>query len=249
MLIRWWRGEAAAQVPGVNVDIENAPTSGVTDGTGTFRLQGNQFGPATLRFSGNGADGRLAVVLPGSGFLRFVNVEVSGADVSVDEIRTEFRGPLTGIACSQNLLQVLAGDLVALRVRLVSGTVIQDRTGQRLRCQDLTTSHDMRVLGSFDSAGDVTASLIDFDPPRGPRAVAAELDGTIDTLDCPTEITLDRGAAGKTHVEIDDSTEIRGSAGKELSCPALNQGNQVHVEGLIEGGDVTSSLIQRISSG
>lgn len=243
--LRQWISEAEAQVPGVNVAIENSSVSSSTDETGTFRLEGNQFGPATLRFTGSGADGTLAVTLPASGFLRLVNVQLSGSKVTFEEQRIELQGPLTGSDCGDNLLQALAGELVAFRVRIQPGTVIEDRSGTTLHCTDLVTGQDVKVQGTVDATGTVLATLIMANPPPQTGATPVTFEGSVDSLDCPSEITVDRGADGTTRVEISSSTEIRDAAGHSINCSDLGAGDSVHVDGNAEGSDVAASRIDQ----
>lgn len=245
--LRGWISEAVAQVPGITVSIDGSSASATTDDTGTFRIEGNQFGPSVIRFTGSGTEGTLAVTLPASGFLRLVNVEVTGTDVTVEEQRTEFRGPLTGVDCSADLLQILAGELVAFRVRIQSETVIQDGNGQTLSCQDLITGREMRVQGTIDSSGTVLATLLQMNP-SGSSSSSVSFDGSIESLDCPTEITVDRGSTGMTRVEISASTDILGGTGNPTDCTDLTEGASVHVEGVAEGGDVTASQIREGAS-
>ena len=107
-------------------------TAGTTDDLGFFRLEGNQFGPVVIQFTGNGANAGLPVTLPFGGELDMVNVALSGSEITVGEQRIHFDGPITGIDCQANLLQVLSGEQVPFRVRLQPGTSIVD--DEKLSC-------------------------------------------------------------------------------------------------------------------
>ncbi len=185
------------------------------------------------------------MTLPASGFLRFVNVQLSGNEVTFEEQRIELQGPLTGSDCADNLLQVLAGELVAFRVRIQPGTFIEDRSGTTLRCTDLITGPDVKVQGTVDATGTVLATLIMANPPPQTGTTSVTFDGSVDSLDCPSEITVDRGAEGATRVEISSSTEIRDAAGRSINCSDLGAGDPVHVDGNAEGSDVTASRIDQ----
>ncbi len=116
-------------MPGITVAIAGTGNAGVTDDQGFFRLEGSQFGRAVLQFTGNGADVNFPVTLPSGGELDLINVALTGSDIKIGEQRIHFDGPITGVDCQANLLQVLSGEQVAFRVRLQSGTVIIDDNG------------------------------------------------------------------------------------------------------------------------
>jgi hypothetical protein len=164
LALGWWRSEAIAQVPGITVAIAGSSTAGITDDLGVFRLEGNQFGPVVLQFTGNGANAALPVTLPFGGELEVVNVELRGSEITVEEQRIHFEGPITGIDCQANLLQVLSGEQVPFRVRLQPGTSIVDDTGDPLICADLFTGRGADVQGTVDSQGDVLAVALVVDP-------------------------------------------------------------------------------------
>jgi hypothetical protein len=163
MVRSWWNGEAVAQVPGVSVAIENTSATTATDEQGFFRLDTERFGPSTLLFGAPGVAARLPVTIPAGGELDLVNVEIAANEVTVGEQRIQFEGPITGIDCSANLLQVLSGSLVAFRVRLVAGTSITNENGAPLRCVDLVNG-DASVAGTVGENGDVTAGSLIVNP-------------------------------------------------------------------------------------
>ncbi len=160
----WWHSEAVAQVPGITVAIGGSSNAGLTDNQGFFRLEGNQFGPVSLLFTGNGANASLPVTLPAGGELDLINVALSGSDIEVGEERIHFSGPITGIDCQANLLQVLSGEQVAFRVRLQSGTVIVDDNGRPLSCTDLFAGRNADVQGTLNTQGDVLALVMTVNP-------------------------------------------------------------------------------------
>ncbi len=160
----WWRGEAIAQSPGVRVSIDGTPASGLTDVNGLFRIEGGFFGPANVRFTGNGADGVLPLTFPAGGLLQLDNVEIAGGTVTVQTRQIEFSGPLDAIDCQAGVLRVLSGALVAFRVFLQSGTAIVDERGQAIECDNLVTSRRAEVIGTVEPDGDVLAGLIESVP-------------------------------------------------------------------------------------
>jgi hypothetical protein len=164
LVAAWWRAEVVAQVPGITVAIAGSSTAGTTDDLGFFRLEGNQFGPVVVQFTGNGANAGLPVTLPFGGELELVNVVLSGSEITVAEQRIHFEGPITGIDCQANLLQVLSGEQVPFRVRLQSGTSIIEENGDPLSCDELFTGRGADVQGNVNSQGDVLAAAIIVDP-------------------------------------------------------------------------------------
>jgi hypothetical protein len=159
----WWSGEAVAQVPGVSVAIENTTATTSTDQQGFFRLETERFGASTLLFGAPGVAARLPVTIPAGGDLDLVNLEIAANEVTVGEQRIQFEGPITGVDCSANLLQVLSGSLVAFRVRLVAGTSITDQDGAALGCVDLGNGN-ASVAGTVGENGDVTAFSLVVNP-------------------------------------------------------------------------------------
>jgi hypothetical protein len=162
--LSWWHAEAVAQVPGITVAIAGTSNAGLTDDQGFFRLEGNQFGPVALVFTGNGANASLPVTLPAGGELDLINVALSGSEIDVGEERIHFDGPITGVDCQANLLQVLSGEQVPFRVRLQSRTVIVDQNGNSLSCTDLFAGRDADVQGTINSQGDVLALVMTVNP-------------------------------------------------------------------------------------
>jgi hypothetical protein len=157
LAVAWWNSEAFAQVPGITVAIAGSSNAGLTDRRGIFRLEGNQFGPVSLLFTGNGANASLPVTLPAGGELNLINVTLRGSDIKVDRQRIHFSGPITGTDCQANLLQVLSGEQVAFRVRLHSWTAIEDDNRRPLGCTDLFGGSNADVQGTINSQGDVLA--------------------------------------------------------------------------------------------
>jgi hypothetical protein len=167
----WWHSEAVAQVPGITVAIGGTSNADLTDKNGLFRLEGNQFGPVSLLFTGNGANGSLPITLPAGGELDVINVALSGSDIKVGRLRIHFSGPITGIDCQASLLQVLSGEQVAFRVRLQSGTVIVD-DGRPLSCTDLFAGSNADVRGTINSQGDVLALTMTVNAMSTPTPTA-----------------------------------------------------------------------------
>jgi hypothetical protein len=159
-LLAWWRAEAVAQVPGIVVAIENSTTVATTDTDGFFRLEGNQFGPSVVHFTGDGADARLPLKLPSGGEVDLIDVDLNGAEITVAQQQIHFDGPITGIDCGRNLLQVLSGERVPFRLHLQPGTSIVDDNGLQLLCGDLETGRQAEVRGTIDSRGDVDPTSI-----------------------------------------------------------------------------------------
>jgi hypothetical protein len=156
----WWRAEAVAQAAGVRVSIDGLSASGLTDAEGLFRIAGTFFGPAVVRFTGNGADAAFPVTFPAGGLLQLDNVDLSGGTAKVETQHIQLSGPFTGIDCQGSVVQVLSGELVAFRVRLQPTTAIVDEGGQFIECDDLVTSRQAKVTGILASSGNVRAELI-----------------------------------------------------------------------------------------
>ena len=150
---------------------EGAATSTLPIKKGLFRLEGNQFGPVSLLFTGNGANASLPITLPAGGELDLINVALSGSDIKVGRQRIHFSGPITGIDCQASLLQVLSGEQVAFRIRLQSGTVIVD-DGRPLSCTDLFAGSNADVRGTINSQGDVLALTMTVNATSTPTATA-----------------------------------------------------------------------------
>jgi cell division septation protein DedD len=170
LALRFVRGEAIAQAPGVTVSVVNTDRSTETDEEGLFRFEVGQFGAHNLRFAGNGADATLVAILPFGGTYELADVEVEGNDVTVDEQRITFRGPITGIDCQQRLLQVLSGQRVPYRVRLATGTIIRDEEGETLSCPELSMGREAEVFSLVEELDTVIATEIQLNPSRVPTA-------------------------------------------------------------------------------
>jgi hypothetical protein len=99
-------------------------------------------------------------------------VALSGSDIKVGRQRIHFSGPITGIDCQANLLQVLSGEQVAFRVRLQSGTVIGDDKGRQLSCTDLFAGSNADVRGTINSQGDVVALAMTVNATSTPTPTA-----------------------------------------------------------------------------
>jgi hypothetical protein len=112
------------------------------------------------------------VTLPAGGELDLINVALSGSDIKVGRQRIHFSGPITGIDCQANLLQVLSGEQVAFRVRLQSGTVIVDDNGRPLSCTDLFAGSNADVRGTINSQGDVLALAMTVNATSTPTPTA-----------------------------------------------------------------------------
>ncbi|MGH7819337.1 MAG: hypothetical protein ACREQ9_06170, partial [Candidatus Binatia bacterium] len=160
LALAWFRAEADAQVPGIVVSILNTNRSTQTDEAGLFRFEVGQFGPVNLRFAGNGADGTLTVVLPFGGIYELVDVEIEGSEVTVEEQRIAFRGPITAIDCQQRLLVILSGERVSYRVRIADETVIRDEEGETLTCPELSMGREAEVFSVVENLDTVVATVI-----------------------------------------------------------------------------------------
>jgi hypothetical protein len=246
LVAAWWRADAVAQVPGITVAIAGSSTAGTTDDLGFFRLEGNQFGPVVMQFTGNGANAGLPVTLPFGGELELINVALSGSEITVGEQRIHFEGPITGIDCQANLLQVLSGEQVAFRVRLQSGTSIVDENGERLSCDNLFTGRGADVQGTVNAQGDVLAVVIIVNPAPSAAPMPQTSEGSIAALSCPTSMQLASGS-GNLQVNISGSTQIRDTDGRSLQCTQLFVGDNVRVEGTETAFGVEASDIDRVA--
>jgi len=241
----WWHSEAIAQVPGITVAIGGSSNAGLTDDQGFFRLEGNQFGPVSLLFTGNGANASLPVTLPAGGEVDLINVALSGSDIEFSEERIHFSGPITGVDCQANLLQVLSGEQVAFRVRLQSGTVIVDDNGRSLSCTDLFAGRNADVQGTVNRQGDVLALVMTVNPTSTSTA-SLTVDGSITSRECPAAVEVN-GSQGNVQVSINSSTQIKDTDGQSLQCNQLLLGDGVHVEGTQTGFGIDASEIDRTS--
>ncbi|MBI2963840.1 MAG: hypothetical protein HYY35_08810 [Deltaproteobacteria bacterium] len=246
MVRAWWSGEAVAQVPGIAVAIEGTSNSASTDERGFFRLEGNQFGPAVLHFSGSGTDARYPLTLPSGGEVDLVNVDLSGSEITVGEHRIHFEGPITGIDCRAALLQVLSGEQVAFRVRLQPATSIVDPNGASIGCADLVIGRSADVQGTVNDNGDVLAVQLRLSPDPAATAPSQTVQGTITALDCPTNLTVS-SPQGNVQVNLSASTAIRDSNGASLSCGDLLVGDAVEVDGADTGFGIAASQVERLA--
>ena len=242
----WWRGEAVAQVPGVTVAIENPNDSAATDTQGFFRIETPRFGASTLLLGGSGVSARLPVTLPAGGELDLVNVDIVANEVKVEERRIQFEGPITGVDCSANLLQVLSGSLVAFRVRLVAGTAITDQDGRALRCVDLLNGN-ASVAGTVGDNGDVTAVSIVVNPISSKTPTPQdEVTGTVASLHCPTDLTV-AAASGNVVVNLNGATSIKDQSGTSIACGNLLVGDAVDARGTLGSFGLNATEVDRLS--
>jgi Domain of unknown function (DUF5666) len=247
-LVRAWTfAEAVAQVPGITVSIQASSTTTTTDSNGFFQLQGNNFGPATLQFTGNGADATLPVTLPAGGVLDLIDVDLVGSRITVSEQRISFEGPITGIDCRGNLLQVLSGELVPFRVRLESSTVIVDQSGAPLSCGSLSTGPTAQVQGNVDSRGDVEATLIQVTPATNATPTPVAVAGTVASLDCPTDLIVSQNSGGNIQVNLSSSTQISDQGGASLQCSDLVPGDSLQVQGSQTSFGINASTVERVA--
>jgi uncharacterized protein DUF5666 len=247
-LVRAWTfAEAVAQVPGITVSIQGSANTTTTDSNGFFRLEGNQFGPAILQFVGNGANATLPVTLPAGGGLDLIDVDLVGTKITVSEQRISFEGPITGIDCHGNLLQVLSGELVPFRVRLQSSTVLVDQDGAPLNCGSLSTGPTAQVQGNVDSKGDVEATRIQVSPATNATPTPVAVGGTVASLDCPTDMTVARNSGGNVQVNLSSSTQITDQGGGSLQCTDLGLGDSVHVQGTSTSFGINASTVERVA--
>jgi hypothetical protein len=245
LAVSWWHAQAIAQVPGITVAISGTSNANLTDDQGFFRLSGNQFGPVALLFTGNGANASLPITLPAGGEVDLINITLSGSEIEVGEERIHFSGPITGIDCQANLLQVLSGEQVPFRVRLQLGTIIVDQNGMALACTDLFAGRNADVQGTINSQGDVLALVMTVNPTTSTTA-AQTIDGSITTLECPAAVEVNT-TQGNVQVSITSSTQIKDTNGDSLRCTQLLLDDGVHVEGTQTGFGVAASEIDRLA--
>ena len=241
---RWWSPEAVAQVPGITVAIINSSASALTDSEGFFRIEGNEFGPVVLQFTGGGNAATLPVTLPAGGELDLINVDLNGAKITVEQQRIHFEGPVTGVDCQVGLLQVLSGEQVAFRVRILPATTLVDQNGRTLGCGDLGIGLNAEVQGIVDANGEVRAVQIRETPPPNASPTPANFEGVITAVGCPASISVTRGSTS-VEVDISSSTQIRKFNGVPLQCTDLGTGDDVKVEGTETSFGVTASVIER----
>jgi hypothetical protein len=244
--LAWWHSVAVAQIPGITVAIVNSSTATTTDEQGFFRLEGNHFGPSVVQFAGGGADAQLAVTLPAGGELDLIDVDLRGSQITVAEQRIHFDGPVTGIDCQGNLLQVLSGEQVPFRVRLQASTAIVDQDGAPLRCVDLLPGRAADVQGTVNSDGDVLALSLRLNPGPNAAPTPSTFEGSVAALQCPASITLAR-AQGNVQVNIGSGTVVREANGDTLQCSDLLGGDTVEVEGTENSFGISASSIERVA--
>jgi hypothetical protein len=242
----WWSAQAVAQVPGITVAIVGSGNSTTTDEQGLFRLEGNQFGPTAIQFTGNGADASFGLTLPAGGEVDLIDVDVTGSQVKVAQQRIQLSGPITGIDCGAQLLQVLSGSQVPFRVRLTPTTSIVDQNGAALGCIDLVIGHDADVAGTVLANGDVSAVLLTENPPAGGTAQTTSLTATVVSTSCPTSIVVS-GDQGDVQVSLRSSTTILDSNGQALPCSGLVAGDTVQVEGEQTAFGISATQIDRLA--
>ena len=73
------------------------------------------------------------------------------------------------------------------------------------------------------------------------------LEGTIASLDCPTNLTVAQNAGGNVQVNLGSTTEIRDQNGTSLECNDLNGGDSVQVQGTETSFGIDASTIERLS--
>jgi hypothetical protein len=229
------------------VAIVNTNTAGTTDEQGFFRLEGNHFGPTVVQFAGGGADARLAVTLPAGGELDLIDVDLRGSEITVAAQRIHFEGPITGVDCQGNVLQVLSGEQVPFRVRLQPSTAIIDQDGASLRCVDLLPGRTADVQGTVNSSGDVVAVSLRLNPGPNAAPTPSTFEGSVSGLQCPASITVAR-TQGNVQVNIGSGTQILESNGDALQCGDLAGGDTVEVEGTENSFGVSASRIERVAA-
>jgi hypothetical protein len=77
-----------------------------------------------------------------------------------------------------------------------------------------------------------------------PTPVAVQ--GTIASLDCPTDLTLARSTGGNETVNISSTTQIREQDGTSLACNQLAAGDGVEVQGNETSFGIDASTIERL---
>jgi hypothetical protein len=242
----WWSGEAVAQVPGVSVAIENTSDTTSTDTQGFFRFDTERFGASTLLFGAPGVAARFSILLPAGGEVDLVDIDIVGSKVTVGEQRIQFQGPITGIDCSANLLQVLSGSLVAFRVRLVAGTSITDQSGAPLSCVQLGNGQ-ASVAGTVGDNGDVTAVSLVVNPTSSETPTPEnEVQGTIAALGCPTSLTV-ATASGNVTVNLSGSSTIKDENGMAIGCGDLRGGDAVDARGTLDSFGLAATEVDRVA--
>lgn len=242
----WWRSEAVAQVPGINVSIEGSSTAARTDDLGFFRLEGNQFGAAAVHFSGNGADARYPLTLPAGGEVDLIDVDLAGSGIKVGQHRIHFEGPITGLDCQASLMQVLSGSLVAFRVRFNTSTAIIDPDGKPLTCGGLVIGGSADVEGVVNDAGDVIAVQIRTDPTAAAGGRSETIEGTLVSSNCPSTLLVS-SASGNVQINLSSGTTLVDTNSAPLTCDALVSGDPLRVEGTQSGFGINATRVERIA--
>jgi hypothetical protein len=205
----------------------------------------------TVGCGGGGSGGRPATIV--SGNVR--SVSSGTARRGLEELWRLVRAwtvaeavaQVTGIDSQGDLLQVLSGELVAFRVRLQSSTVLVDQDGVPLSCGDLSTGPTAQVQGTVDSSGDVEAAQIQVSPATNAAPTPVAVEGTVASLDCPTDLTVARNTGGDVVVNLNSTTQIRDPDGTSLACGNLASGDAVRVQGTQTSFGIDASTVERLS--
>lgn len=243
---RWWRSEAVAQVPGIAVAIEGSSNSTNTDDLGFFRLEGNQFGPSAVRFSGGGADARYPLTLPAGGEVDLIDVDLKGSQLTVGQHRIHLEGPITGTDCQASVMQVLSGSQVAFRVRVNFATVIVDQGGMPLTCAGLVIGGSADVQGTVNDSGDVIAVQIRASPLPAGSGKSQTFQATLMSSNCPSTLLV-VSSSGNVQVNLGSTTAILDSDGQAQSCAKLVAGDPLEIDGQESGFGINATRVQRLA--
>jgi uncharacterized protein DUF5666 len=142
---------------------------------------------------------------------------------------------------------VLSGELVPFRVRLQSSTVLVDQNGAPLSCGALSTGPTAQVQGNVDSKGDVEATLIQVSPATSATPTPVAVEGTVASLDCPTDLTVAQSAGGNVQVNLSSTTQITDQGGSSLQCSNLVPGDSVQVQGTNTSFGIDASTVERVT--
>lgn len=152
---------ARAALEGIQVTVEGSGATDTTDANGLFFVQGSFEGPVSLLFerADDGLSARVAVNIPAGGTLTLNNVRIdnSRGQATAQSRGVDFEGRITSTDCTGETITLVSSRRSALdadtyTVRLDT-SVLKDRRGNLINCQDLRVGARTRVTGSVNDDG------------------------------------------------------------------------------------------------
>jgi hypothetical protein len=152
---------------GMTVTSENAGKSTTADSSGRFTLTGLSEGRHQLRFTGSGADAKLAVSV-GKGERVDIAVRVAGNNATIESERRasyDNRGPSGGDNDElEGLVSGLTGTCPSLTFK-INGTTVMTNAATKFDygiCTSVANGKKVEVYGAPGSNGVVVATWVEF---------------------------------------------------------------------------------------